>query len=90
MYFAGIDVGGTFTDLVLINEEDNTIQEAKAATTPENQLYGIANALKKIASFNNMGVEDFIPMISNFIHGTIKGCIGGTINMKPIPYFQWF
>jgi len=70
MYSVGIDVGGTFTDLVLINEEDNNIQETKAPTTPENQLYGIANALEKIASINKMTAKDLIPKITNFVHGT--------------------
>jgi len=70
MYSVGIDVGGTFTDLVLINEEDNTIQETKVPTTPENQLYGIANALEKIASLNDMNAKELIPKITNFVHGT--------------------
>ena len=36
----GIDVGGTFTDLVLLDTETGTVRLAKAATTPGNQAFG--------------------------------------------------
>jgi len=41
----GIDVGGTFTDLVLLDTEAGTVRLAKAATTPGNQACGVLNAL---------------------------------------------
>ena len=42
---AGIDVGGTFTDLVLYDEHDTEIRVAKVPTTPDNQAYGVLAAL---------------------------------------------
>jgi N-methylhydantoinase A len=42
---AGIDVGGTFTDLVLVDEETGEVGFAKTPTTTENQAFGVLAAL---------------------------------------------
>ena len=41
---AGIDVGGTFTDLVLFDPATETVRLAKTPTTPENQAFGVLAA----------------------------------------------
>ena len=57
-----VDIGGTFTDFVSMNEETGEIIEEKAHTTPENFAVGVINALKK--SGVNLGE------VSYFVHGT--------------------
>ncbi|MGR3320586.1 MAG: hydantoinase/oxoprolinase family protein [Pseudooceanicola sp.] len=42
---AGIDVGGTFTDLVHYDSRSGTVKLAKVSTTPENQAHGVLDAL---------------------------------------------
>src|SRR5678815_3575313 len=42
---AGIDVGGTFTDLVLVDDDAGTVRLAKVPTTVENQAFGVLAAL---------------------------------------------
>ena len=42
---AGIDVGGTFTDLVMLDETGGGVRLAKVPTTPENQAGGVLAAL---------------------------------------------
>jgi N-methylhydantoinase A len=42
---AGIDVGGTFTDLVLFDPEAGSVRLAKTPTTPANQAFGVLAAL---------------------------------------------
>ncbi len=42
---AGIDVGGTFTDLVLIDQDAGAVRLAKVPTTPLNQAEGFLAAL---------------------------------------------
>jgi N-methylhydantoinase A len=42
---AGIDVGGTFTDLVLFDATHGTVRLAKTPTTLDNQAFGVLNAL---------------------------------------------
>ena len=43
----GIDVGGTFTDLIYVDKENNIIEFAKVPTSPENQAFGVMDAIKK-------------------------------------------
>ena len=59
----GVDVGGTFTDLILIDGRDGgRVRIAKTPTTPENQAFGVVSAL---------GNADFpIGDIDLIIHGT--------------------
>jgi N-methylhydantoinase A len=42
---AGIDVGGTFTDLILVDDETGTVRLAKVPTTVDNQAFGVLAAL---------------------------------------------
>lgn len=42
---AGIDVGGTFTDLVLFDEISGEVRIAKVPTTVENQAFGVLSAI---------------------------------------------
>lgn len=36
-YHLGIDVGGTFTDAVLVDLDEGSVRRAKVRTTPEDQ-----------------------------------------------------
>jgi len=44
-WVAGIDVGGTFTDLIMLNAADASVRLAKVPTTTDNQAYGVVAAL---------------------------------------------
>jgi N-methylhydantoinase A len=44
-FHLGIDVGGTFTDAVLVNVDDGSVRRAKVRTTPEDQSVGVLDAL---------------------------------------------
>ena len=65
-YRLGVDVGGTFTDLVLFDEETNSLTITKTPSTPENQSEGVVNGIQKIARQNKIGPTE----ISFLIHGT--------------------
>ena len=41
----GVDVGGTFTDLVRLNQSTGKVRLAKVASTMENQAFGVMQAL---------------------------------------------
>ena len=58
---AGVDVGGTFTDLVLL-DRDNQVTLGKTPTTPENQAFGVLNALHQ--------TEIDIALLDVIVHGT--------------------
>lgn len=59
---AGVDVGGTFTDLVLIDDRSGRVQVAKIPTTLDNQAIGVVRALE--ATGRAIGGIDLI------VHGT--------------------
>ena len=46
---AGIDVGGTFTDLVLFESRASTVRLAKVPTTLEDQSVGVVGARQRFA-----------------------------------------
>ncbi len=59
---AGIDVGGTFTDLVLFDAVHGTVRLAKVPTTLDNQATGVLNALD--------AAEADIAALDLIVHGT--------------------
>ncbi|MFH1007652.1 MAG: hydantoinase/oxoprolinase family protein [Candidatus Latescibacterota bacterium] len=65
-YRLGVDVGGTFTDLILFDEVTQKIALAKVPSTPENQALGIMNAVAQITERAGIKPDD----ITFFIHGT--------------------
>jgi len=46
VWIAGIDVGGTFTDLIAIDTATGAVRLAKVPTTPENQAFGVLAAIE--------------------------------------------
>lgn len=59
---AGVDVGGTFTDLVWLDEGTRAVRLAKAPTTPRNQAFGV------LAAFEQAGVD--VGGVDLIVHGT--------------------
>ena len=65
-YRLGVDVGGTFTDLLLVDESSGTTYTAKVPSTPEDSSIGVLNGIEKICS--EAGIDP--AAISNVMHGT--------------------
>ena len=59
---AGVDVGGTFTDLVELDQTTGRVRLAKVPSTPENQAYGVMNALQ--------AAECELAALDLIVHGT--------------------
>jgi len=59
---AGIDVGGTFTDLVLVDETTGEVRLAKVPTSPDNQAFGV------LAALGETGVG--LASLGAIVHGT--------------------
>lgn len=68
-YLVGTDIGGTFTDLVLL-EKGQRPRLFKAPTTPHDRSEGILNALVLAADSVGRSLDDFIGDIAYFAHGT--------------------
>ena len=62
----GVDVGGTFTDLLLMDEDTGITYEAKVHSTPEDSSIGVFEGIERICS--NAGVNP--SQISQIMHGT--------------------
>ncbi|MFN2530918.1 MAG: hydantoinase/oxoprolinase family protein [Pyrinomonadaceae bacterium] len=69
MYSLGIDVGGTFTDVVIV-DGNNELEMMKIPSTPENPLEGIKNGLREVASVLRRTQEDLVQDTERFVHGT--------------------
>jgi N-methylhydantoinase A len=65
-YRLGVDVGGTFTDLLLINEETGESFTAKVPSTPEDSSIGVLNGVERIS--RESGVDP--AMVNRVMHGT--------------------
>lgn len=60
-----VDVGGTFTDLVVLDAETGEVSFAKAPTTPQQPAVGVLDAIRKS--------DLALPRASTFFHGTTLG-----------------
>lgn len=65
-YRLGVDVGGTFTDFLLLNEETGETVTAKVPSTPEDSSLGVLQGVAKIC--DSAGVEP--SDIKLVMHGT--------------------
>jgi N-methylhydantoinase A len=59
MHRVAVDIGGTFTDLVSIDEGDDKIRIAKDSTTPGNFALGVLNTLSK-SGLNPSEIQRFV------------------------------
>jgi N-methylhydantoinase A len=66
MHRIGIDVGGTFTDVVLIDSETGKYYTFKLSSTPQDQSIAIMNGTKDILELNGIKPNQ----IGYFGHGT--------------------
>src|ERR1700677_289393 len=65
----GIDVGGTFTDIVVATPDGQTII-AKAATTPADQSLGVLDGIALAAQRLDLTIADLLGHTSRIVHGT--------------------
>ncbi|HWF52850.1 MAG TPA: hydantoinase/oxoprolinase family protein [Solirubrobacteraceae bacterium] len=71
-YFCGIDIGGTFTDCVVLDEGGN-ITLAKVSSTPPDFAVGFLDSLEAVAGRLGLTVEDFLSRTDMLLHGTTVG-----------------
>ena len=65
-YRLGVDVGGTFTDFLLLNEDTGETKTAKVPSTPEDSSIGVLNGVAKICESSGIDPAD----IKLVMHGT--------------------
>ena len=65
----GIDVGGTFTDAILIDGATGKLYSAKAFTTPKDRSSGVIDAIRAVIAEAGMDPS----RISEVVHGSTTG-----------------
>lgn len=66
MYKIGVDVGGTFTDVLLIDTKNSKFFTAKVPSTPHDSSEGVLNGIRKACSIAGAELSD----IEAITHGT--------------------
>jgi N-methylhydantoinase A len=69
MLTIGIDVGGTFTDLVAIDAAGRTVF-AKSLSTPQDQSIGVMAGLDELARRLDLSRADMLAQTQRLVHGT--------------------
>jgi N-methylhydantoinase A len=65
-YRLGVDVGGTFTDLLLVDETTGNTYSAKVPSTPADQSIGVLHGLERVCKRAGIRAE----AIDHVMHGT--------------------
>jgi N-methylhydantoinase A len=65
-YRLGCDIGGTFTDFVLVNDETGEFQTHKCLTTPSDPSNAVEEGIRQLEKT----IPGVMPHIDEFIHGT--------------------
>jgi N-methylhydantoinase A len=69
MYTIGVDVGGTYTDLVASDESGRTVF-AKSPSTPADQSLGVMAGLDELAKRLGVTRADMLAKTDRLVHGT--------------------
>jgi N-methylhydantoinase A len=62
----GVDVGGTFTDVLLVEEASGATWRAKTPSTPADQAVGVLTGIGKVCAQAGVALSD----VSQVLHGT--------------------
>jgi N-methylhydantoinase A len=65
----GVDIGGTFTDFVVVDEAGR-VSRAKAATTPDDYSRAISTGLERLAEAAGVSLSELMGATRLFINGT--------------------
>jgi N-methylhydantoinase A len=71
-FLCGLDIGGTFTDCVLI-DDSGSLTIAKAPSTPSNFADGVLEAVSRAASKIGLELPELLNSIEVLAHGTTVG-----------------
>lgn len=69
--YLGVDIGGTFTDLVLMDDE-GAISTAKSSTTTGDLAIGVFDAIELAARAKGLSAADLLRQVVAFGHGTTQ------------------
>ncbi len=62
----GVDVGGTFTDLVLVDQESGSVTVDKVPSTPDDPARGVVEGVRALSQKAGVPLDE----VDNLLHGT--------------------
>ena len=65
-YRLGVDVGGTFTDVLLVDETSGSTWRAKTASTPDDQAVGVLHGITRVCDDAGISLSE----VAQVLHGT--------------------
>src|SRR5438093_9459070 len=68
-YRIGIDVGGTFTDFLVV-DPSGTLSLSKSFTTSQDQSVGVLEGLDRVGADNDLSLRDLLQRTDLIVHGT--------------------
>src|SRR3989304_8878164 len=71
-YIIGVDTGGTYTDVCVIDEKGG-VTIGKAPTTPRDLVEGVMDALQNAAEARGISRRDLLTNATSFCQGTTIG-----------------
>lgn len=71
-FILGIDIGGTFTDMVVLDDAGE-ISTHKSPTTPGNLIDGVLNNIQLASTNRGLNVSDFLKDVDRIGYGTTAG-----------------
>ncbi|MEA2243587.1 MAG: N-methylhydantoinase [Solirubrobacteraceae bacterium] len=72
MYYIGVDIGGTFTDCVLVDRDGNH-RTAKTLSTKDDPVAGVLAGLERLAETVSVDLTTLLERAERFGHGTTIG-----------------
>ena len=64
-WIVGVDTGGTFTDLIAVEQETRALRRAKVPSVPDDPSVAVIDALEKLFADGAVPAD-----IAMFVHGT--------------------
>jgi N-methylhydantoinase A len=72
-YVVGVDIGGTFTDCVAIDQDGRVLNGKALSTHATSPVEGVLAGLEQLAQAAGESLDSFVPAIERFSHGTTIG-----------------
>jgi N-methylhydantoinase A len=66
----GVDIGGTFTDLVVLDERAGEVRTLKVPSTPQDPSQAVLNAVRRL--HDEFGID--LSQVTQFTHATTVAC----------------
>jgi N-methylhydantoinase A len=73
MYFIGVDIGGTFTDCVAVDEHGRVYNGKALSTHSTSPVHGVMEGLERLAEEAGTTVDDLLGDADRLSHGTTIG-----------------